>query len=52
LFPSAANAYDSLAETYLLKGDREAAIRNYQKALEIDPQLGSAKAALDRLQKK
>jgi len=52
LFPGEANAYDSLAETYLLKGDREAAIRNYRRALEIDPQLGSAKAALDRLQKK
>jgi len=52
MFPSEANAYDSLAETYLLKGDREGAIRNYQRALEINPQLGSAKAALDRLQKK
>lgn len=51
LFPSEANAYDSLAETYLLKGDREAAIRYYQKALEINPKLSSARAALDRLQK-
>lgn len=52
LFPKEANAFDSLAETFLLKGDRKAAIRNYQKALEINPQLGSAKAALDRLLKK
>ncbi len=52
LFPNEANAFDSLAETFLLKGDREAAIRYYRKALEINPKLGSAQAALDRLLKK
>jgi CubicO group peptidase (beta-lactamase class C family) len=52
LFPNEANAFDSLAETHLLKGDREAAIRYYQRALEINPKLGSAKAALERLQNK
>lgn len=51
LFPKEANAWDSLAEACLRKGDREAAVRYYRKALELNPELGSAKAALDRLQK-
>ena len=51
LYPKDANAWDSLAEAYLQKGDREAAVRYYQKALEINPKLSSAKAGLDRLKK-
>jgi CubicO group peptidase (beta-lactamase class C family) len=51
LYPKEANAWDSLAEAYLRKGDREAAVRHYQKALEINPKLSSAKTALDRLKK-
>lgn len=36
-FPKSSNAYDSLGEAYMLKGDRELAIRNYEKSLELDP---------------
>lgn len=49
LFPRDANVYDSLAEAFVRRGDRESAVRFYRKALEIDPKLGSAKAALARL---
>jgi len=51
LFPCEANPYDSLAEAYLIKGDKESSIKNYRKALEIDPEFPSAKAALEKLMK-
>ncbi|WP_448563373.1 serine hydrolase [Thalassotalea ganghwensis] len=37
LFPDNANAYDSLGEAYAMFGDREKAIANYQKVLELLP---------------
>ncbi len=51
LFPDVANVWDSLGEAWLKKGDREKALKYYQKALAIDPGLPSAKAAVDRLDK-
>jgi len=38
LNPNEANAYDSLAEYYLNKGDFDAALENYQLAFEVDPE--------------
>ena len=37
LFPNNANCYDSLAETYLKKGDRKNAKKYYEKVLELEP---------------
>lgn len=48
-YPQSANVYDSLGEVYLLLGDKDKAIENYQKALAIDPQMESARRALRRL---
>jgi FKBP-type peptidyl-prolyl cis-trans isomerase len=48
-YPQSANVYDSLAEAYLASGDRQLAIENYQKALELNPQLESAQKALKEL---
>jgi peptidylprolyl isomerase len=48
-YPKSANVYDSLAEAYLMSGDKQAAIENYNKALAIDPQLESARRALQTL---
>ncbi len=48
-FPQSANAYDSLAEAYLAKGDKERAILLYKKALEVDPELENAKGMLKQL---
>jgi len=38
LNPNEANAYDSLAEFYLNKGDFDTALENYQLAFEVDPE--------------
>ena len=48
-YPRSANAYDSLGEAYMTKGDREAAIKSYEKALELDPNQRSAIDALRTL---
>ncbi|MCB0276610.1 MAG: serine hydrolase, partial [Calditrichaeota bacterium] len=49
LFPDAANCYDSLGEAYLQSGDKKAALANYGKALDLDPDLPSAREAVARL---
>lgn len=51
-FPRAWNVYDSLGEAYMKKGNRELAIRNYEKSLELNPQNGGAMEALHRLRAK
>jgi hypothetical protein len=51
-YPRSANAYDSLGEAYRTKGDREAAIQSYEKALTLDPSLRSAIDALRTLRGK
>ena len=48
-FPRSANAHDSLGEAYRTRGDRELAIRSYEKALELDPTSNSAADALKAL---
>jgi FKBP-type peptidyl-prolyl cis-trans isomerase len=48
-YPNSANVYDSLAEGYLVQGDKQQAIENYRKALELDPKLESARRALSAL---
>jgi CubicO group peptidase (beta-lactamase class C family) len=37
-YPQSANAYDSLAEAYMRNGDKESAVKNYEKSLELNPQ--------------
>lgn len=49
LFPQSANVYDSLGEAYMKDGDRDAAIENYRKALELNPENDGAKANLKKL---
>jgi tetratricopeptide (TPR) repeat protein len=36
-YPDYANGYDSLAEAYMLHGERALAIENYEKSLALDP---------------
>ena len=48
-FPDSANAYDSLAEAYLAKGDRVRAEAFYQRSLELDPGNDNAVEQLQKL---
>ena len=48
-FPSNANTFDSLAEAYMKLGERELAIENYKKVLEMKPEDENAKKALANL---
>ena len=36
-YPDSWNVYDSLGEAYFKKGDKAMAIKNYQKAVELNP---------------
>ena len=35
LYPNSANVYDSYAEALMMNGDLEAAMKNYEKAVEV-----------------
>lgn len=48
-YPQSANAYDSLAEAYASTGNKALAIKNYQKALELNPGSDNARAWLKKL---
>jgi CubicO group peptidase (beta-lactamase class C family) len=48
-FPKDPNCYDSLAEGYLTRGDREEAIELYRKALEVDPTFENSQRMLEQL---
>ena len=50
LYPGSANTYDSLAEAYMAKGEKQLAIANYQKSLELDPKNTNAAKMLKKLQ--
>jgi tetratricopeptide (TPR) repeat protein len=52
LNPNSANVYDSLGEAYMLNGDKEEAIKNYEKSLSLNPQNENAKTALAKLKNK
>jgi tetratricopeptide (TPR) repeat protein len=49
LFPNIANTYDSLGEAYLKSGNKELAIENYSKVLEMDPKNKNAEKILKDL---
>jgi len=50
-YSKSADVYDSLGEAYLEDGNKELAIINYKKALEIDPNYASAIQALKDFRK-
>lgn len=49
LFPNNPNGYDSLGEAYMLKGEKNLAIQNYRKVLEMDPENENAKKMLEKI---
>jgi cytochrome c-type biogenesis protein CcmH/NrfG len=48
-YPASWNAYDSLGEAYMAAGDRQRAIENYRKSLQLNPQNTGAIEMLRRL---
>lgn len=48
-FPQSSNVYDSLGEAYMMNGDKELALKNYEKSVELNPQNASGLEALKKL---
>jgi len=49
-YPDAFNPYDSLGEAYMVNGDKDSAIKNYQKSLELNPDNTNALEMLKKLE--
>lgn len=52
MFPKSANPYDSLAEAYLADEQKDLALANYKKAVELDPTNANALQIVRRLEGK
>jgi tetratricopeptide (TPR) repeat protein len=52
LYPKSSNVYDSYAEACMKNGDRDQAIANYKKSLQLDPDNKNAEEKLAELLKK
>jgi CubicO group peptidase (beta-lactamase class C family) len=51
-YPQSSNVYDSLGEAYMRDGEKDLAIKNYRRSLELDPKNTGAVEALKKLQEK
>ena len=49
LYPESWNVYDSLGEAYMKNGDKELAIKNYEKSLQLNPNNNNGVEALKKL---
>jgi len=47
--PNSFNAYDSLGEAYMTKGDKISAIKNYEKSLQLDPTNQNAEEMIKKM---
>jgi len=52
MFPKSSNPYDSLGEAYLADNQKELALANYKKAVELDPANANAAQIVNRLEGK
>ncbi len=50
LYPQSSNVYDSLGEAYMESGDKELAVKNYRRSLELDPKNANAVQMLKKLE--
>ncbi|MGB6865250.1 MAG: tetratricopeptide repeat protein, partial [Candidatus Aminicenantaceae bacterium] len=50
-YPDSWNVYDSLAEAYMTDGNKELAVKNYEKSLELNPENSNAVEMLKKLKK-
>ena len=51
-FPNAFNTWDSLAEVYMLLGDKDLSLRYYKRSLELNPQNNNADSQIKKLTRK
>lgn len=51
-FPKSWNVYDSLGEAYMANGDKDLAITNYKKSLELNPKNTAGIQMLKKLEDK
>ena len=51
-YPESGNVYDSLGEAYMKAGQKELAIQNYEKSLQLDPKNQNAVQMLKKLKEK
>jgi tetratricopeptide (TPR) repeat protein len=51
-YPQSPNAYDSLAEAYFMNGNKELAVKNYERSLELNPANSNAVEKLKNLKAK
>src|SRR5690606_27214675 len=49
-YPESFNVYDSLGEAYMIAGEKELAIENYKKSLELNPDNSNAVEMLNELE--
>ncbi len=50
MFPQGFNTYDSLGEAYMVNGDKQLAIQNYKRSLELNPKNTGATENLKKLE--
>jgi tetratricopeptide (TPR) repeat protein len=48
-YPESSNVYDSLGEAYMIKGNKEEAIANYEKSLKLKPKKKNAEDNIKKL---
>jgi tetratricopeptide (TPR) repeat protein len=49
-FPESSNPFDSLGEAYLEEGNYQMALKNYKKALSLDPNATNAKEMITKIE--
>jgi predicted Zn-dependent protease len=48
-YPESFNVYDSLGEAYMIKGNKDEAIMNYEKSLKLNPKNKNAEENIKKL---
>jgi cytochrome c-type biogenesis protein CcmH/NrfG len=48
-YPESANTYDSLGEAYMTNGEKELAVQNYKRLLDLDPNNQNAKNMIEKM---
>jgi CubicO group peptidase (beta-lactamase class C family) len=51
-YPQSFNVYDSLGEAYMINGDNELAIQNFEKSLELNPRNTNAAEMIKKIKEK